>query len=50
MRPTTRVPVEEHEAAALVRLIESLEDHDDVSAVHANFEVDAEVLERVAAG
>ena len=50
MRPTTRVPVEEPEAAALVRLIESLEDHDDVSAVHANFEVDAEVLERVAAG
>jgi YebC/PmpR family DNA-binding regulatory protein len=50
MRPTTRVPLEEEEAAALVRLIESLEDHDDVSAVHANFEVDADVLERVAAG
>jgi len=50
MRPTTRVPLDEEGAAALVRLIESLEDHDDVSAVHANFEVDADVLERVAAG
>jgi hypothetical protein len=26
-----------------------IEDHDDVQAVHANFDVDAEVLERVAA-
>jgi transcriptional/translational regulatory protein YebC/TACO1 len=32
-----------------VRLIEQLEDHDDVNAVHANFDVDADVLERVAA-
>jgi YebC/PmpR family DNA-binding regulatory protein len=48
MRPTTRVPVEEQETATLVRLIEALEDHDDVSAVHANYEIDAEILERVA--
>jgi YebC/PmpR family DNA-binding regulatory protein len=48
MRPTTRVPVEEGEAARLVRLIEALEEHDDVQAVHANFDVDASVLERVA--
>src|SRR5918992_4214947 len=33
----------------LMRLIEALEEHDDVQAVHANFDVDAEVLERVAA-
>ena len=32
----------------LMRLIDALEDHDDVDAVHANFDVDAEVLERVA--
>ena len=32
----------------LLRLIDALEDHDDVDAVHANFDVDAEVLERVA--
>ncbi len=49
MRPTTRVQVEEGEVGKLMRLIEQLEDHDDVNAVHANFDVDAEVLERVAA-
>jgi YebC/PmpR family DNA-binding regulatory protein len=49
MRPTTRTPVEEGEVGRLMRLIEALEDHDDVQAVHANFDVDADVLERVAA-
>jgi YebC/PmpR family DNA-binding regulatory protein len=48
-RPTTRTPVEEGRVATLMRLIEALEDSDDVQAVHANFDVDAEVLERVAA-
>jgi transcriptional/translational regulatory protein YebC/TACO1 len=32
-----------------MRLIDALEDNDDVQSVHANFDVDAEVLERVAA-
>ena len=31
-----------------MRLIDALEDNDDVDAVHANFDVDAAVLERVA--
>ncbi len=48
MRPTTRTPVEEADAAKLMRLIDQLEEHDDVQAVHANFDVDAEILERVA--
>jgi YebC/PmpR family DNA-binding regulatory protein len=48
-RATTRTPVDEGQVGSLMRLIESLEDHDDVQAVHANFDVDAEVLERVAA-
>ena len=48
MRPTTRTPVEESQGAALMRLIDSLEEHDDVQTVHANFDMDAEVLERVA--
>ena len=48
MRPTTRTPVEERQVGPLVRLIEDLEDHDDVTAVHANFEVDAALLERAA--
>jgi YebC/PmpR family DNA-binding regulatory protein len=49
MRPTTTTPVEEAQVGTLMRLIEELEDQDDVQAVHANFDVDAEVLERVAA-
>jgi YebC/PmpR family DNA-binding regulatory protein len=47
-QPTSRVPVEEEEAARLMRLIDALEEDDDINAVHANFDVDAEVLERVA--
>jgi YebC/PmpR family DNA-binding regulatory protein len=49
MRPTTRTPVEDEQVGKLMRLIEELEEHDDVQAVHANFDVDADVLERVAA-
>jgi YebC/PmpR family DNA-binding regulatory protein len=47
-QPRSRVPVPEDQAAKLFRLIEALEDSDDVAAVHANFDVDADVLERVA--
>jgi YebC/PmpR family DNA-binding regulatory protein len=46
-RPKTLVPLEEDAAAKLMRLIDAIEDQDDVDAVHANFDVDAEVLERV---
>jgi YebC/PmpR family DNA-binding regulatory protein len=47
-QPSTRVLVDETTAPKLFRLIEALEDNDDVDAVHSNFDVDAEVLERVA--
>jgi YebC/PmpR family DNA-binding regulatory protein len=47
-RPMSVVPVAEAQAAKLMRLVESLEDNDDVSAVHANFDIPADVLERVA--
>jgi YebC/PmpR family DNA-binding regulatory protein len=47
-RPKTLVPLEEDGAVKIVRLIEALEDQDDVDAVHANFDVPADVLERVA--
>ena len=47
-RPTVRVELEEEDAGKLFRLIESLEENDDVGAVHANFEVSDEILERVA--
>jgi YebC/PmpR family DNA-binding regulatory protein len=47
-QPRSRVPVEEADATRLVRLIDALEENDDVSAVHANFDVSADVLEKVA--
>ena len=47
-RPSSVVPVEEGQLGKLMRLIETLEDNDDVDAVHANFDAPAEVLERVA--
>ena len=46
--PKTRVEIDETTAAKLMRLIDALEDNDDVNEVHANFDVDAEILERVA--
>jgi YebC/PmpR family DNA-binding regulatory protein len=47
-RPSSVVPIDETQAGKLMRLIDALEDNDDVSAVHANFDVAADVLERVA--
>ena len=47
-RPKTLVPLDEAGATKLMRLIDALEDQDDVDAVHANFDVPADVLERVA--
>jgi len=46
-RPSSVVPIDETQAGKLMRLVETLEDNDDVSAVHANFDVPADVLERV---
>ncbi len=48
MQPKSTVDVPEDQVAQLMRLMDALEEHDDVSAVHANFNVDADVLERVA--
>jgi YebC/PmpR family DNA-binding regulatory protein len=47
-RPSSLVPIDEGQAAKLMRLIEVLEDLDDIYAVHANFDTPADVLERVA--
>jgi YebC/PmpR family DNA-binding regulatory protein len=46
--PKTRVPIDEETATRLMRLVDALEDSDDVNEVHANFDADAAVLERVA--
>ena len=47
-QPTTKVHLDEDGATKLMRLIDTLDDNDDVGDVHANFDVDADVLERVA--
>jgi YebC/PmpR family DNA-binding regulatory protein len=48
MDPKTTVEVEEGDAKTLLRLMDALEDHDDVEAVHANFDISEEVLEALA--
>lgn len=49
MEPSNTVEIDESDARTLLRLMEALDDHDDVDAVHANFDIPAEILERVAA-
>lgn len=41
----TTIDVGADQAAPLLRLVESLDDHDDVDQVHANFEIDEELFE-----
>lgn len=47
-RPAVRVEIDEADASTLLKLIDALEDNDDVGDIHANFEIDAEVLDRIA--
>jgi len=49
MEPKTVVEVGEGDAPTLLRLMDALEEHDDVDSVHANFDVPEEVLEKAAA-
>jgi YebC/PmpR family DNA-binding regulatory protein len=49
MEPRSVVEVEGGDAGALIRLMDALDDQDDVEAVHANFDIPAEVLEQAAA-
>lgn len=48
-RPTTRVELTDTDAVKLFRLIDVLEENDDVAEVHANFDVSDAVLEQLAA-
>jgi len=49
MEPTNTVAVDEPDAKRLIHLIDALDEHDDVDAVHANFDMDEAVLERALA-
>jgi YebC/PmpR family DNA-binding regulatory protein len=47
MNPTTSVALEAAEARSVLRLLDGLEEHDDVQQVYANVEIPDEVLESV---
>jgi len=46
-RPQTTVPVDDDKVETLFKLIEVLDDNDDVQSVSANFDIDDAVLERL---
>ena len=49
MEPKSTVEVKGNDAKSLLGLIETLEEHDDVDSVHANFDIPESVLEQLAA-
>ena len=48
MIPQNYIKLEGAQASTMIRLIEALEDHDDVQHVYSNFDVDQKQLEEVA--
>lgn len=44
-KPQTTIPVDEQQASTLIKLLDALEDNDDVQRVSANFDISKEVLE-----
>lgn len=46
-KPKNTVPVDENQAATLLKLIAALEDNDDVQMVSTNFDIDEAVLEKL---
>jgi transcriptional/translational regulatory protein YebC/TACO1 len=46
--PQNYVKLEGQAANTMIRLMEALEEHDDVQNVHANFDIDQKLLEEVA--
>ena len=50
MIPSTTVRLEGKEAEHMIKLMEALEDQDDVQKVYSNFDIDEAVLEKLSAG
>ena len=48
MIPQNYIKLEGQHAHQMIRLVEALEEHDDVQHVHSNFDIDQKVLEEVA--
>ena len=47
--PSTTIDLDEERAREVLKLLDILDDHDDVQNVYANFEVDAAAMERLSA-
>jgi transcriptional/translational regulatory protein YebC/TACO1 len=47
--PQNTIRLEEKAAEQMLKLMEVLDEHDDVQKVHANFDISDEVIEKVAA-
>ncbi|MGB6798267.1 MAG: YebC/PmpR family DNA-binding transcriptional regulator, partial [Xanthobacteraceae bacterium] len=48
-RPQNTVAVDDEQGETLLKLIENLNDHDDVQNVYANFEISDELVEKMSA-
>ena len=48
MIPQSYIKLEGQQATQMIRLVEALEEHDDVQHVHSNFDIDQKLLEEVA--
>jgi YebC/PmpR family DNA-binding regulatory protein len=48
MIPQNYIKLEGQQATTMIRLVEALEEHDDVQHVHSNFDIDQKLLEEVA--
>ena len=48
-KPQNNTPVDEEKAATLLKLMDALDDDDDVQNVYSNFEIDDEVMEKLSA-
>jgi len=48
MIPQNYIKLEGAAAAQMIRLMEAMEEHDDVQNVHSNFDIDQKLLEEVA--
>ncbi|MBF0369213.1 MAG: YebC/PmpR family DNA-binding transcriptional regulator [Magnetococcales bacterium] len=48
MRPQNTVALNEKQATSMLKLMELLEDNDDVQQVHANFDISEDILEKLA--
>jgi transcriptional/translational regulatory protein YebC/TACO1 len=48
-RPNTTVPLDEERAASVLKLLEALEENDDVQTVAANFDIPEAVMQKLSA-